>query len=653
MKLDLKDYKILLKFLGRELEGKRAKHPIYDRESVIILADYVTLDAGTGCVHTAPGHGQEDYESGLKYNIDIYAPVDDYGKFTDEVEYFAGKFVFDANEDVNKKLAEVGALLKVEDYEHQYPHCWRCKNPIVFRSTPQWFISMDKNDLRKTALSEIDRVKWIPKWGRDRIYGMIENRPDWCISRQRSWGVPITVLYCNSCGAEIMDEKIFGRVSDMFDEGGADVWFEKEIEEITGPGYKCKKCGGTEFTKEDDILDVWFDSGVSYAAVCEKRKDLKPIPDMYLEGSDQHRGWFHSSLLASVGTRKHAPYREVLTHGFLVDGEGRKMSKSLGNFIAVEDVIEQYGAEIIRLWVSAEDYREDIRISQEILKRMSEAYRRIRNTSRFILGNLYDFDPKKNSVKREDLSELDRYILIKFTRLIKRVLSAFEDFDFHVIYHSIHNFCAVNLSAFYLDVLKDRLYINAPSSKPRRAAQSTMYIILHDIVRLMAPILVFTADEIWENLPDAEKENSVHLTSFPEPDDSYLDDKLEKDWDDILEARGEVTKALEEARREKVIGHSLDAMVTLSATGKRQELLKRYEGELSNIFIVSKVSVTDNPPKGAFQSEEVKGLAISVARASGEKCPRCWHYSEEIGSEKNYPETCGRCAKSLEEGKAS
>ncbi len=644
------DYKVLAKFPGRALEGKKAKHPLYDRESVLILADYVTLDAGTGAVHTAPGHGQDDYFSGQRYGLDIYAPVDDLGKFTDDVKYFAGKFVFDANEDVNKKLAEAGALLKEDEFEHQYPHCWRCKQPIIFRSTPQWFISMEENGLRKKALEEIDKVRWIPKWGRERIYGMIENRPDWCISRQRSWGVPITVFFCVKCGTELIDKASLERVVDLVEKDGADVWFEKEVGELVAPGTKCKNCGGSEFEKEEDILDVWFDSGTSYAAVCEKRPGLKEVADMYLEGSDQHRGWFHSSLLASVGTRGRAPYREVLTHGFLVAGDGRKMSKSLGNVMVPDEVIEKYGAEVLRLWVSAEDYRDDIRVSWEILDRQSEAYRRIRNTSRFILGNLFDFDPNADMVKSDEYTGLDRYLLIKYNRLIKRVLKAYEEFEFHTIYHTIHNFCAVNLSAFYLDILKDRLYTSAADSKARKAAQSAMYTILHGLVRLMVPILVFTAEEIWGDIPGNEKAGSVHVASFPEADDSFADDELERAWDGILEIRGVVTKALEEARRKKTIGHSLDALVTISTKGKKLELLRANSDSLRDTFIVSKVEVVNTPLEDPFETEEVPDLFISVQKAPGGKCPRCWNYTEDIGSDNEHPEVCLRCAGNLKEG---
>ena len=647
----LSEYKTLVTFKGSELEHKKAKHPLYDRESVIILADYVTLDAGTGCVHTAPGHGQEDYESGLRYGLDIYTPVDDYGAFTDEVEFFAGKNVFSANEDVNTKLEEVGALLHTEVYGHQYPHCWRCKQPIVFRSTPQWFISMDETGLRKNALSEIERVTWIPKWGRDRIYGMIENRPDWCISRQRSWGVPITVVYCNSCNADIINSESLEKVAQAVEKEGADVWFDRDVREFLPEGFACPHCTGTDFTKGEDILDVWFDSGVSYAAVCEKRPGLKPIPDMYLEGSDQHRGWFHSSLLAAVGTRGHAPYREVLTHGFLVDGEGRKMSKSLGNFIAPDEVIEKYGAEILRLWTSAVDYREDIRVSQEILQRTSEAYRRIRNTSRFILGNLFDFNPETDLSKPQDLTDLDRYTLSAFTKMVARVLKAYEDYEFHVIYHAIHNFCAVDLSAQYLDIIKDRLYTTGASSKARRAAQTTMYLILRDMVRLMAPILSFTSEEIWQAMPGGDREESVHLSAFPKADESLRDAALEETWEIIYETRGAVTKVLEEARRDKVIGHSLDSRVTLSATGKRKEVLSRYAQLLADVFIVSGVVLVDDAPKNATESEDIPNLFISVEKAPGEKCPRCWHYTEDIGQDAAHPDICGRCVGNLTENK--
>ena len=507
-----KNYRVLAKMPGKELKGLKCRHPFIDRESVLILANYITLDTGTGAVHTAPGHGQEDYESGLEYNIPIYSPVDDQGRFTPDVAFFAGKFVFDANEDVIRKTKEVGALIHTEPYKHQYPHCWRCKNPIIFRATEQWFISMERNELRRKALAEIDRVKWIPHWGHDRIYGMIQNRPDWCVSRQRAWGVPIVAFTCKGCGELLLEERHAEYVSKIFEKHGADAWFDLSPKELLAPGTRCPKCQKDDFEKETDILDVWFDSGVSYAAVCEKRPNLKSPADIYLEGSDQHRGWFHSSLLASVGTRGRAPYDSVLTHGFVVDGEGRKMSKSLGNVIVPDEVISRYGAEILRLWVAAEDYRDDIRISEEILSRLSEAYRRIRNTCRFLLGNLYDFDPEKDAVSDARLLEIDRWILLRLQKLTARLREAYSAYEFHVVFHSLHNFCAVDLSSLYLDILKDRLYTAPASSTERRAAQTALHKILDAMVRLMATILSFTAEEVWEHLPGARNAPKASTT---------------------------------------------------------------------------------------------------------------------------------------------
>ena len=462
--LGMKDYRVLERFAGQALEGLVCRHPFLERESTIILADYVTLEAGTGCVHTAPGHGQEDYESGLKYGLAIYAPVDDDGRFTPEVEFFGGMFVFDANQPVNKKLAEVGALLKEEVVEHSYPHCWRCKNPIIFRSTEQWFISVDHDDLRKRALKGIEEVQWIPAWGRERIYGMIANRPDWCVSRQRVWGVPIVAFYCEGCGETLLRKDVIDFVADRFAKEGADIWFDEPAQKLLPSGTTCPKCGGNTFSKDMDILDVWFDSGVSWAAVLEKNEALKFPCDLYLEGSDQHRGWFHSSLLAAVGTRGMPPYASVLTHGFVVDGEGKKMSKSAGNVVAPDEVIQKVGAEILRLWVAAEDYRDDIKISPEILDRLTEAYRRIRNTWRYLVGNLYDFDPQRDSVPIKELLEIDRWIISRFQRLVAQVRTAYEEYEFHLIYHAVHNFCVIELSSLYLDILKDRLYTSAPSS---------------------------------------------------------------------------------------------------------------------------------------------------------------------------------------------
>lgn len=641
-------YKILEKFPGKAVEGLKCRHPLYERESILILANYITLDTGTGCVHTAPGHGQEDYESGLEYNIPIYSPVDNQGCFTSDVQFFAGKFVFDANEAVIQKLAEVGAQIHSESYVHSYPNCWRCKNPIIFRATEQWFISMEKNGLRQKALEVIDRVSWIPRWGRDRIYGMIQNRPDWCISRQRAWGVPIVAFTCSSCHQLLVEERIVEYVSGLFVKGGADIWFELPAKELLPPGTRCPQCQGEEFSKETDILDVWFDSGVSYAAVCEKRRNLKSPADMYLEGSDQHRGWFHSSLLASVGTRGQAPYHSVLTHGFVVDGEGRKMSKSFGNVIAPEEVINRYGAEILRLWVAAEDYRDDIRISQEILSRLSEAYRRIRNTCRFLLGNLYDFNPQKDAVPDSQLWDLDRWILLRLQRLISRLREAYANFEFHIVFHSLHNFCAVDLGALYLDILKDRLYTSPASSQQRRAAQTALFKILDALVRLMATILSYTAEEVWEQLPKTkDRPASVHFNLFPEVESQYIDGKLEERWDLLLKVRAEVSKALEIARKNKLIGNSLEAAVTLNSPEKLLSFLQENEAQLKDLFIVSQVALVDVPPAGAQKSTEVEGLNILIRRAAGKKCERCWVYDPKVGESADHPTVCPRCRTAL------
>ena len=444
----IQDYRVLVEIDPGKLENKHGIHPLYGRDSLIVLADHVTLDAGTGCVHTAPGHGREDYEVGLQYNLDIYSPVDDSGRFTGEVDFFDGQFVFEANRNINAKLDEIGALIKEETIEHAYPHCWRCKQPVIFRATPQWFISMETTGLRKKSLAEIDRVKWVPHWGRERIYGMIENRPDWCVSRQRAWGVPIAVFYCADCEELLLDEALMEKVYSLFAQHGADIWFDVDTDHFLPEGTVCRNCGSRSFKKENDILDVWFDSGVSHAAVLEQRDYLKWPADLYLEGSDQHRGWFHSSLLTAVGTRGKAPYDSVLTHGFVVDAEGRKMSKSLGNVVAPKEVIDKYGAEILRLWVTASDYREDIRISENILKQLTDAYRRIRNTSRFMLGNLYDFDPHKHAVETKALLKIDRFALHRLQELTGRILRAYRDYDYHIIYHRLYNYCTLDLSAF-------------------------------------------------------------------------------------------------------------------------------------------------------------------------------------------------------------
>lgn len=652
-KAGIKDFTILGTFPGKVVEGLVAKHPFIDRESKLILADYVTLDQGTGCVHTAPGHGQEDYESGVKYGLEIYTPVDSQGRFTSDVPFFAGMNVFKANSAIIQKMREDGSLLAEEKLTHSYPHCWRCKNPVIFRSTPQWFISMEVDDLRQKCLAWIQKVTWIPAWGEERIYNMIAHRPDWCISRQRAWGVPIVAFYCKACNYLLLDKKILDFVADKVAIHGADIYFTAPEEDLLPEGTSCPRCGGKEFVKETDILDVWFDSGVSQAVVLAVREDLAWPADMYLEGSDQHRGWFHSSLLAAVGTRGAAPYKSVLTHGFVVDGQGRKMSKSLGNTIAPQDVINKYGAEILRLWVSAEDYRDDIRISDEILKRLADAYFRIRNTCRYLLGNLYDFNPNRDTIPYAQLEELDKWALHRLQKLIERVRKAFEKFEFHIFFHAFHNFCAVDMSALYLDILKDRLYTSKANSSQRRAAQTVLWEVLTTMVKLMAPILSFTAEEVWQHLIKIDPElgrregGSVHLQTLPEVNPTYVDEQLATNWDKLLEIRGEISKALEQARKEKWIGHSLDAAVHLYVSEELYRFLQAYEKQLSTLSIVSATVLyepTIQPPEDVFTSEYVKGLRVKITKAEGEKCERCWQYSTYVGKNPQHPTLCERCS---------
>jgi isoleucyl-tRNA synthetase len=644
------DYEILGSLDPALLEKKRCRHPLYERESLIVLGRHVTLESGTGCVHTAPGHGREDYEVGLQYDLEPYSPVDDRGLFTEEVEMFSGQFVFKANNPINQALAANGLLLAQEDITHSYPHCWRCKQPVIFRATPQWFISMEKTGLREKSLQAIDQVRWIPSWGRDRIYGMIENRPDWCVSRQRAWGVPITVFFCSQCGTTHMTPELMDAIHDLFARHGADAWFETTAEKFLPPGTKCAQCASSAFEKEDDILDVWFDSGVSHAAVLETRDNLHWPADLYLEGSDQHRGWFHSSLLTAVGTRQTAPYKAVLTHGYVVDAAGKKMSKSLGNVIAPKEVIDRYGAEILRLWVSASDYRDDIRISDKMLKQLTDAYRRIRNTSRFLLGNLSDFDPAAHAVPPDRMLPIDRYALHCLQELVTRSRKAYDAFEFHVIYHGLYNYCTLDLSAFYLDILKDRLYTSPLESLRRRSAQTTLYRIADTLARLMAPIMVFTAEEIWRYLPGAsEQATSIHLASLPEVDNTLLDKTLAQQWQNVRAVRAEVTKALEEARAAKRIGHSLEAHVVLGLDDALYEQLDAFKDELNTIFIVSKVELRKGAVEDAFQSAEIAGLSVHVAPAAGVKCERCWVHEPSVGTRDDHPTICDRCHDSLRE----
>lgn len=641
--IGLTDWEILQVFPGKDLEWLKARHPFVEREVPLVMGYHVTLEAGTGCVHTAPGHGTEDFEVGVNNNLPVLNPVDHRGRFTQEAGKFAGLKVEEANKPIIEEIEGLGLLLGHGSIKHQYAHCWRCKNPIIYRATEQWFASVD--GFREQALAAIENVRWIPNWGRDRIHNMVADRQDWCISRQRVWGVPIPIFYCTSCNESIINDTTIGAVADLFRREGSDAWFVKSAAEILGDGVTCPQCGHKEFRKETDIMDVWFDSGSSHAAVLARRPALSWPADLYLEGSDQHRGWFQSSLLTSVATKGTAPYRAVLTHGFVVDGEGRKMSKSLGNTIAPQDIIKQYGADILRLWVASADYKADIRISKDILKQMSEVYRKIRNTARYILGNLADFDPVKDKAAYEDLREIDKWALLKLQRLVQRVTEAYEEYEYHLLYHAVHNFCAVDMSAIYLDILKDRLYTAPATSRERRAAQTVMYEILSALVRLIAPVLSFTAEEIWRYMP---KESgallSVQMLDWPAVNKLWQDDALEAKWERILAIRTDVSKALEIARREKVIGHSLDARVDIYATGDLYKFIKAMEAELPTISIVSAAAVHQGTaPADAYKSEELD-LAVKVSPATGTKCERCWNYSETVGQDAQHPALCRRCA---------
>ncbi|VAX16046.1 Isoleucyl-tRNA synthetase [hydrothermal vent metagenome] len=644
------DFEVIASFSGTKFENMTARHPFLEQDSLVIVGDHVTLEQGTGLVHTAPGHGQEDYVIGQKYGLEVFNPVDSAGRFMADTPHFAGKKVQDANPDVIELLREKGALLFTEKISHSYPHCWRCRNPIIFRATAQWFISMEKNDLRIKSLEAIRNIKWTPAWGEERIFGMIENRPDWCVSRQRTWGVPITSFHCKKCEETLFNGEVADHVANVLEKEGLDVWFTKPAENFLPDGAKCEKCGGAEFDKGRDILDVWFDSGVSHALVVDKRPNLSWPSDLYIEGSDQHRGWFHTSLLEAIGTCSKAPYKGALTHGYVVDGKGKKMSKSQGNVIAPETIIKRYGAEIVRLWVASEDYREDIRLSDEILRRLTEAYRKIRNTIRFMLGNLSDFNPDTDLVPFEDRTEIDRVIILKFRKLTKKVIEALDRYDFHVFYHAMHNFCVVDLSAFYLDIIKDRIYTYPKTGELRRSAQSTLYELTNGMLRLMAPVLSFTAEEAWGNLPGdaAKREKSVHLATFPESDIGASDEKLLSDWDRIVEIRDEVNRALELARQKKIVGHSLDAEVELTLFQADRKILEKHIDGLQYLFIVSKMTIADEQTaEDVFKSETVPGLTALVTRSTGEKCERCWNYSHTVGTNTDHPQVCERCAGNL------
>lgn len=667
----VEDYEFVgREMLGSELDLAKFEHPLAhfapetygDRTIYVLEGNHVTLDAGTGCVHTAPGHGVDDfevyktYENAGKLHQPIVCPVDEKGHMTAEAgEFLVGKTIWEAEGPVISTLAHEGRLLGKKSLHHQYAHCWRCKQPVIYRATDQWFASI--NDFRDKALKAVDDTRFIPSWGHDRLYNMIRDRQDWCISRQRSWGVPIPAFYCDDCGKWIITPETMKKVEEIVEKEGTDAWWAHSAEELLPEGFKCPHCGGTHFHKEKDIMDVWFDSGSTWNGVLrypheESWKDMSYPCDLYLEGSDQHRGWFHSSLLTSVAVNGHAPYKAVLTHGFTMDGEGRKMSKSVGNVVAPQDVINKYGADVMRLWISSVDYQGDVRLSDKIVKSMSDVYRKIRNTFRYLLGNLSDFDPKTDSVAYADMEELDRWALLRMEQVKETVLKAYDDYEFHVMYHAVHNFCTVDLSAIYLDILKDRLYTEKADSKLRRSAQTAMYEILTTLVRLVAPVLCFTSEEVWQALPNKEeREWSVHMSDMPKVNEAYLDKELDEKWKKRLAVRSVAMKALEEARQAKVIGHPLDAEVTVYADGEAYDIVKAMEKELADFLLVSQthiVSGTAAAPENAASNEEGT-VKASVAVCTLAKCERCWKRSADVDADPKHPGVCARCAHVLTE----
>jgi isoleucyl-tRNA synthetase len=632
----LGDYEIINKFKGAELAGAKYRHPFVDRVSPVITTDFVTLEQGTGVVHVAPGHGAEDFYAGQQYGLAILSPVDDRGRFTDEVPDYEGTLVFDADARIVERLRELGALLNYEEPEHSYPHCWRCKSPLLFRATKQWFLAMEAGDLRGAALKEIEKVGWVPRWGQQRIVGMVESRPDWCISRQRSWGVPIPALYCASCDELHMSDEFMARVEELVGKEGIEGYWRAPAEELAA-GATCEKCGGSSWHKSEDILDVWFESGTSHLAVLNECYGLPWPADLYLEGSDQHRGWFQLSLLVALCTKGSSPYRSVITHGFMLDVDGKAMHKSAGNVIPPQEVVEKYGADVLRLWVASEDYRTDIRLSYELLDQVVETYRRVRNTARFLLGNLSDFDPGKDALPPEDWHELDRFARQRFKRLARKVHRAFERFEFHVVYHAVHNFCAVDLSAFYLDVIKDRLYCEAPDDAARRAAQSCLYLLARGLAKLLAPVIPLTAEEVWQRLPRDEREApSVHLAEWDDAEVTAEDDELDEKFSRLMKARAAVLKALEEARAAGSIGHPLEAVVILTADGDVHDLLAAEDKNLPTYFITSQVRLERG---GAGDG----GIEVAVEKASDEKCQRCWQRLPSVGEDEDHPDLCARC----------
>lgn len=640
-KIGTTEYKVIKDLSGQDLEGIICRNPLVNRESQGVLADYVTLDDGTGVVHIAPGHGQDDYIVGLKYKLQIISPVDDKGIFTDEVPDFKGHKVFAANPMIVEKLKEIGALLYDEKFTHSYPHCWRCKRAIIFRATPQWFMSVEHDDLRKKMLDIIKTVKWVPGYGENRITGMIESRPDWCLSRQRLWGVPIPVFYCEKCNEPILEEKVINHVVELFNQHSAHVWFERTSEELIGSlNVKCK-CGGEKFKKETDILDVWFDSGVSHEAVLASGNfdSLNWPADMYLEGSDQHRGWFQTSLLPAVALRKNAPYKTVLTHGFVVDGEGKKMSKSLGNVIKPEEIIKQYGAEILRLWVAISDYKEDIRISKEILKGLADTYRKVRNTLRFLLGNLGDFTHKE-TLEYSKLKEIDKYALSRLQEVIREVLNAYETYEFHKAAAAINKYCTVDLSGFYMDVLKDRLYCDGKDWESRRSAQTAMFEIMQVFMRLIAPILSFTAEDAWQEFrkKDENYAESIFLRNFPKLKKEYMfSDDMRNKWAKLMEVRNRVLLCLEPLRKDKKIGSNMESSILVEFNDQDKSVFE-------DKALLNEVVGTWDIELKSSGNDEIKVTA--KGKSNFKKCDRCWRFIEDVDTDG----LCGRCKKAINNG---